>query len=165
MITRERVMELLEYNPDTGEFFWQVTRSTVRAGDEAGWVSPRGYIRISIDGKRYYAHQIAWLLHHGTIPMQLDHINRDKGDNRIENLRICDHAQNQTNNRLREHCSSRYKGVCRYKPLGKWMAYITANGKRIHLGYHVEERDAARAYNRAATKHFGEYAHLNEVTT
>lgn len=91
----------------------------------------------------------------------VDHINHDGLDNRKVNLRVCDGYQNQGNRRKKKLCASKYKGVCwGYK---KWRAYIKTAGKRIELGSFLLEDDAARAYNEAAVKYFGEYAHLNVI--
>ena len=89
----------------------------------------------------------------------VDHINGDKTDNRRENLRLANKSQNGANRSKQKGCSSEYKGV--YKPTKKWRATIMVNGKRIHLGYFIDEMDAASAYDEAAMEHFGDFAKLN----
>lgn len=91
----------------------------------------------------------------------VDHINRDKLDNRRCNLRICSQRQNTMNQAKHAKAASKYKGVHAHK--GKWRARIVPNGKNIHLGLFDHEKDAALAYNVAAQRHYGEYAKLNEV--
>ena len=91
--------------------------------------------------------------------IEIDHINGDRLDNRRCNLRLCTHRQNLRNRKRQDNGSSRYKGV--HKSAGKWRAMIGYDGKLYHLGYFADEEEAARAYNAAATEHFGEFARLN----
>lgn len=93
--------------------------------------------------------------------MQVDHINGDTFDNRRANLRVCTISQNQLNRRKSSGKSSIYKGVSWRKNIGKWEAYITIDGIQKNLGCYIEEIEAARAYDTAATKHFGVFANLN----
>ena len=94
---------------------------------------------------------------------QIDHCNGDKLDNRRSNLRAATTSQNKANEGLRRNNTSGFRGVCWSKSACKWLAYITVKTNRIHLRYHVRKVDAARAYNRAASRYFGEYARLNKV--
>jgi hypothetical protein len=91
----------------------------------------------------------------------VDHINGNTLDNRRCNLRICTHSQNQMNQKIRTTGTSKYKGVHRYKPTGRWRSQIRIKGKKTHLGYFADEKEAARTYDRAAVKYFGEFAKLN----
>jgi len=92
----------------------------------------------------------------------VDHENRNSLDNRKINLRIATAAENRANSsRNIEGKSSRYRGVCLKKDLNKWQASIGYRGKRIHLGYFENEIDAAKAYDEAARKYYGEYAVVN----
>lgn len=94
---------------------------------------------------------------------QVDHIDGNTLDNRRSNLRRASHTQNARNSvkrRSRAH-TSRFKGVCWVKSQGRWRAYITVDRRRIHLGRYFDEEQAARAYDRAAVEHFGEFARLN----
>lgn len=93
----------------------------------------------------------------------VDHINRNGLDNRKENLRFCTNAQNQANKRPQTGASSKFKGVSLRKQTGKWQAYIKKNGDQHYLGVFDDEEGAARAYNEAAEKMFGEFARLNEI--
>lgn len=93
-----------------------------------------------------------------------DHINGDGLDNRRSNLRKCTIQQNTFNKHRTKKGSSQYKGVCWQKQARKWRAYIKKDYKGIYLGLYESEVDAAKAYNKAAIKHFGEYANLNNTS-
>ena len=93
--------------------------------------------------------------------MQVDHANHNTLDNRKCNLRICTKFQNMQNSKLQKNRSSKYKGVCWHKDNKKWKAYITYEGKRIHLGYYDIEEEAARVYDKKAIELFGKFAYLN----
>jgi hypothetical protein len=91
----------------------------------------------------------------------VDHIDHNGLNNRRANLRLCTFAENCRNLRITRHKTSKYKGVHWHKGQKKWAAQITANGKRHHLGYFAKEIDAAQAYDRAAPKYHGQFAHPN----
>ena len=94
----ERLHELLSYDPVTGEVVWKVKRRRVNAGDR---IPPRSYTyrQVGVDGGLYQLHRLAYALYHGVdpYPYLVDHINRDRTDNRIVNLRIATHSLNNTN--------------------------------------------------------------------
>lgn len=95
--------------------------------------------------------------------MKTDHINRNRLDNRKENLRACTHQQNQANHAKRRGAVSKYKGVSFCKQTNKWKSAIRISGMGITIGRFSKEEDAAKAYNDNAKKFFGEFAYLNEV--
>lgn len=95
--------------------------------------------------------------------MQVDHISGDGLDNRRENLRVCNHAENQRNRLKYQSASSRYKGVSWNQRDRKWYSHIHIDRKRTHIGRFDDELEAARAYNQAAKKHYGEFARLNDI--
>lgn len=96
-----------------------------------------------------------------TSRQEIDHRNGNGLDNRKQNLRFCTHYQNLGNARKRKNCSSKYKGVSWCKRTQKWLSQIMHNYKNIHLGSFDSEIKAAKAYNKAAIKYFGEFACLN----
>jgi len=155
-ITRELLRELFNYEPSTG---WLMRRTRpancTQKGDIAGSVSSNGYINIMINGKQYKAHRIVWLYHFGTLPEYLDHINRNKLDNRLENLRPATKAQNMANRSRNTKSSSRFKGVRQKR--SKWMAQARIDGEKKYLGSFSTQEDAHRAYCSAMQKEFGEY--------
>lgn len=142
--------DYLSYNPDTGIFTWLVDRTTqTRAGDVAGSVKHDGYIAIGLHRKHYKAHRLAWLFTYGVWPThQIDHINGNKSDNRITNLREATAAENHQNRKKPRTNTSGYIGV--YKDVsGKWAARIRINPNRIFLGLFDTPEKAAEAYKNA----------------
>lgn len=153
MLTFERANELFRYEPGSGKLFWKaITTNRVRVGDEAG--SPcksTGYINVVVDGKGYTLHRIAILLSTGKYEKgtQVDHINHDRSDNRLENLRVVSHAVNMRNQSKRNTNKTGITGVIiRYTQRGtkRYAANITVNYKSIFLGNYdtLEEAAAAR---------------------
>lgn len=94
---------------------------------------------------------------------QVDHVNRDKLDNRIDNLRICSSSQNTANKGLNSTNKSGYKGVHWNSGYNKWAAQIKTNKKIIHLGYFEDKTKAAEAYNKMAIKIFKSFAFINKI--
>lgn len=164
MLTVDRIKELFDYDQVTGNLIWKVTKSpTAPSGSIAGSTNAKGHINLQIDKKMYAAHQIVFMLHHGMIPNEIDHINGIKADNRIENLRPCTSSQNKGNIQLLSSNQSGYRGVSLNRQSGFYHAQIKIHGKQTYLGRFTDPHDAALAYNKAALSHFGEFAYLNEV--
>jgi hypothetical protein len=162
MIGRERLWELLNYDPDTGVFTWRAKTSNssrVRVGSVAGCVNALGYRVIHIGGRLQYAHRLAWLYMTGEWPSgEMDHINCARGDNRILNLRLATRSQNICNTRRHARNASGLKGVHWQPRSRRWRAQITVGGRQRHLGYFDNPIDAHEAYVAAAEKHFGQFA-------
>ena len=118
------------------------------------------YVASRTSGKFVYMHRLIMGYPENKC---IDHINGNGLDNRIENMRICTHAENQRNQRIQKPKSSKYKGVYFNKQYKKYMSKIMINNKTINLGIFDNELDAAKAYNEAALKYHGEFACLNEV--
>jgi hypothetical protein len=138
-ITQKRLKEVLDYDPDTGVFTWKVqTNFRIPINSVAGKLNTRGYRSIKIDKKDYLAHRLVWLYVHGEWPPQLiDHINGDKLDNRLCNIRCATYSQNNTN-RINA------RG---YSMVGKMFhARIVVKRKGIHLGSYKTAEEARQAY-------------------
>jgi hypothetical protein len=140
---------MLNYDAATGVLTWKVsTGGHVRAGAEAGTITNHGYRRIMLDGTKYLAHRLAWYIAYGAMPAgQIDHINGNRADNRLKNLRDVSQSVNQQNQRRAQIGSgSGLLGVHYYKARGKWQAHITVGGRSRSLGYFAIAEDAQAAY-------------------
>ena len=146
ILTQKRLKELLHYDPETGVFTYIRARSKVRVGDVAGTSGTRGYLQCNIDGKPYKLHRLAWLYVHGDMPKEIDHINRDRSDNRILNLRVVSRSENNMNRAEKPGRSGR-PGVWKNK-VG-WAAFIRSGGKRRYLGNYPSIELASQAYEAA----------------
>ena len=148
MLTVERLREMLDYDPESGVFVWKVSTSNrAPVGSSAGTDHGNGYRVIAIDHCTHYAHHLAWLFIYGEYPNQeMDHIDGNRSNNKISNLRHGTHAQNMQNLSLRATNKSGMTGVSWLKNYGKWEAYITVNYKKINLGYYDDLQEAGAAY-------------------
>ena len=115
----------------------------------------RGYIQIGINNKLYLLHRIIykyfneeWDITDISTTNEIDHIDIDSTNNRIENLRVVNHSKNQRNKNKRKNCSSQYKGVNWNKQNNKWKAQININGKVKYLGLFTNEEEAAETYKK-----------------
>ena len=154
-ITQARLKELLNYDPETGVFTWRVPRRGVRPNRNAGGVYPKGYAFVSVDGKQYYAHRLAWFYVHGAWPPHdIDHINRIRNDNRLVNLRLATRGQNLQNSSKKSFCSSSIKGVHWTARERRWVARIHVNYKTICLGYFRDLEAAITARKDAEKVYF-----------
>ncbi len=159
-LTQSRLKELLTYNKNTGTIRWKPTATKKMRGKVAGKVSKFGYREIGIDGKVYLAQKLVWFFVYGVLPSHsLDHRNRNRDDNRIENLRPATTAQNQQNCSKHKDNKSGYKGVTVRKGLKKpYRAAVQTGGKMHHVGYFATAKEASDAYLVKARELFGEYA-------
>lgn len=145
-----RLREALAYCPTTGRLTNKIKRYRSKVGDEPGYKGFFGYRQISVDGRSFHAHRVAWAIHYGEWPaLFLDHINGDRSDNRIANLRQCTYAENHQNVKSHRGARSKYVGVDLHKGTGKWRARICRLGVVTDLGLFSEEIDAYAAYCKA----------------
>lgn len=128
----------------------------VLIGSIVGCPDTSDHLRVTIHYRSYSVSNIVWLLTYGTWPTkQVDHINRNKTDNRPQNLREATDVENALNRKVRSTNWSGMPGVSWYKKLAKWMVSITVHGVRIHLGYFIELEDAIKARHDAEVRYFG----------
>jgi hypothetical protein len=121
------------------------------------------YVYTTIDGKLVKMHHL--ILPLTSSNLAIDHINGIGWDNQEHNLRLVSYSQNNMNSRKRTDCASEHKGVCWDNIQEKWRSRIFVKGHSINLGRFPDEISAARAYNEAALRYFGEFAKLNEIPT
>ena len=155
MISYKEATEVFEYNCDTGDIFWRISpNKKIGAGRLAGCVNGCGYRQIAYKGKLYLTHRLAWLLHYGEWPKStLDHINRDKLDNRIINMREASHRTNMRNRSAARKNISGIPGVHWDKRLNKWVARINIGAGTIYLGLSKNLFEAACLRLRAEHKY------------
>lgn len=164
-ITQDLVKALFTYCPIQGTFTRLITTGTkAKQGSIANCDTDSGYQTLEINGHRYRAHRVAWLYVYGIFPSEyLDHIDRNRSNNSISNLREATVTQNSGNTKVRADNSTGYKGVSLDKRSGRYRAYITINKKQKSLGYFSTAEEAAEAYNSAAATHFGEFKNENTI--
>jgi hypothetical protein len=128
--------EHLQYDQKTGEFEWVKSPArAIKANTKAGRLRPDGYVSIQIKGRLYFAHRIAWLIVYGEWPKdQIDHINRNRSDNRFENLRCVSRSQNGQNRKPNIGSASGHPGVTWSNTFKRWRAHITKDKKPTYLG-------------------------------
>lgn len=168
--TFEEVSERISYDPRTGETTWRyrevltpwdATFNASKAGQRAGSLWRHGYRMITLDGVRYGEHRIAWLLSYGEWPDGLiDHIDGNPSNNKLDNLRVANPAENSWN---RNHSGgeSKYRGVFRSTESRRWRVRFMVNGVRINGGTYECETAAALAYDRLASQYYGEFFRPN----
>jgi hypothetical protein len=164
--TAEHIRSLLDYDPETGDFTWKY-----RSGDDSRitnwnrrWAGKRsynmdrkGYLKIVLKPRQYKAHRLAWLYVYGEWPKgEIDHIDGNRANNAIANLRVATARQNQSNKTMKT-AQSGFRGVTKH--FNKWRAMIRVDGKTTHLGLFDTPEAASAAYKAAAAANFGEFAY------
>lgn len=152
-----KLSALLRYDADSGKFFWLCNRGRAKVGKEAGMRWSTGYVKVTVFGKHYLAHRLAWLFCHGEFPsFDIDHVNGIKTDNRITNLRPALPFENQQNQRANKKSKTKIRGVFPSSTPNKWDVRIRHLGKYIYLGCYnsIDEAVAARL---AAEKKYHPY--------
>jgi len=159
-LSHERLLELIHYAPETGGFTWKKTTSNkAKVGGSAGNIMKNGYWKIGIDSQHFYAHRLAWFYVHGSWPAEyIDHVDGNKLDNSISNLREATNSQNGANRGVPSQSKIRLKGVFRVLRSNRFGAQIMVRGNHHHLGCFDTMDEAHAAYFAAAREAFGEFA-------
>ena len=147
-LTYEYLDSIFRYDSETGYLFNKVRRGLKFPEDraETSVDNSTGYKTININNKGYGAHRIAWFLHYGEMPTsQIDHIDHNKTNNKIKNLRAVTHRENSLNRGINKNNTSGIVGVIWYKRDKKWQSTIRVKYKKIHLGYFFKKEDAIAA--------------------
>ena len=140
--------EYLDYDAETGALTWRLPPAQcVKSGSLAGSRSDKGYLRVGFRSRLYMAHHVVWALAHGRwSEKELDHINRVRDDNRLDNLRECDRAENMQNQGIAGRGSNRLIGASFDKTHGKFTAKIRKDNRQVHLGHYDPEEEAHAVY-------------------
>lgn len=156
----ERLRDALRYDAHTGEFTWaKKISSKIVVGSVAGSHLNSGYNSIVVNKKRYLSHRLAWWFIHGYWPdCDVDHINQDKRDNRIENLRLATRSQNMINCGLKTNNTSGVRGVYWSKRKQRWIARIMKDRKHIWIGTFTDLASAEEAMKEGYKREFGDFA-------
>jgi HNH endonuclease len=154
-LTQEELKSVLHYDSDTGLFTWKRNnhnrhRIGCRAG---GFHKTTGYINIRINTFQYQAHRLVWFYVYGVWPIEVDHEDHDRANNKLNNLRATTHMSNGRNRSLNKNNKSGYNGVRMHKRSKKWSAYIRNDGKNIHLGSFFLKGEAIEARRKANIKY------------
>lgn len=155
MITQERLKELFDYN--NGNLLRKKDGLRTKIGDVAGWGNGNGYIRLDVDGYKYYAHRLIWIYHNGQCEeSMIDHIDGNKSNNKIENLRLSNFSKNGLNrNKPRKDSTTGLIGVlCTTKKNGKkvYQSKLTVNKEVVFSKNFKTAIDAHNAYVEAKKK-------------
>lgn len=162
LVSPEFIREYLDYDPETGVLTRRKRQPGCSPGQVAGHRDKYGYLNLNLKCRLYYAHRVAWAHFYGKWPDNiLDHINCDRADNRIVNLREATVSQNKANSKVSTRNTSGAKGVYWNKRENKWIARIRHGGRDVFLGSFHTLPDAAQAYDLAAVEMHGEFALTN----
>lgn len=158
-MTQEEVKAKFDYRPD-GRLTFRERCGSAHKGKASGCVDSRGYRQTRVNGVLQLDHRIIYLWHHGFLPEFLDHINGNRLDNRVENLRPVTKVQNSHNSKRRSNNKSGVRGVNWHKQHRKWYANIRVDGKSKFLGLFTDLADAKAARESAELELLGEYSPL-----
>jgi len=150
--SKERLKELFMFNSKTGTLTRRVS------GKPADFINERGYGRVYIDVGLYFTHRIIWKLVHGYDPLDIDHINGNRSDNRLSNLRNVTTQENNRNVGLSKRNSSSYTGVVFSQKLNQWRVFIAVDKRKISGGCYKSKVEAVLAFNKLAFELHGELA-------
>lgn len=161
MITQQRLKELFDY--EDGNLIWKVRKANcTKIGSIAGWanrdVHNQRYMNIEIDGKAYKLHRLVFMYHHGYFPSRVDHIDGDRFNNKIENLRDVTASQNAQNGKFRKNNTSGAKNVYFDKRNSKWRVLLSVDGVTKSLGYYDDFELADLVATEARDKFHGQFA-------
>jgi hypothetical protein len=142
--------ELFDYKD--GNLFWKKTKKQITN------IEPIGYVRVCLNKKQYKAHRVIFLMHHGYLPECIDHIDGNKLNNKIENLRPATRQQNGQNSVMRKNNKSGAKGVCWSKSANKWRVQINVNKEKKYFGVYEDLELAELVAIEARNKYHNNFA-------
>lgn len=156
-LDQQEVLRAFEYKD--GKLYWKLkaSRKTI-IGSEAGTTNSKGYRVVVWNKKHYRTHQLVYLMFNGVMPEQLDHINGNRQDNRIENLRVVNNSQNQWNRKISVNNKTGYKNVKWVERIGKYVVAISVEKKSKHIGVFNDLSMACMAAQQARNLYHGNFA-------
>jgi hypothetical protein len=164
-ISVELIRSILDYDPSTGRLIWRFRNdvpkewNTKHFGKDAGSLDPHGYIRVKIFDQKVMAHRLAWMHHYGERPAEgIDHVNLNRSDNRICNLRAATRSENHRNRRVYSHSKLGVKGVKLLKGKYYVVRIGVGSGQMKHIGCFSTIEEAKLAYLEAQKIYHGEFA-------
>jgi AP2 domain. len=158
MLTHENLHQKIEYDQETGLFYWKYGS---RQGKIVGCEYDSGYRYIWFKGRLIGAHRLAWLYMYNYLPDQIDHKDGNPSNNSLSNLRVANQIKNAQNKRHKASCKSGLKGIAYCKYHKKWRAEIGPRKQRKHLGYFNTPEEAHKTYCEAALQMYGGFACVN----
>lgn len=161
VLSRQALLDVLAYDPETGVFTWRQSRGGQPAGSRAGGLDGDGYEVIRINKRAFRSHRLAWLYVHGVLPdCDVDHRDMVRSNNAIANLRPATRAQNNANCPKRSNNRSGFKGVSFHRFSGLYRATLIVDGKQLCGKYHRTPEKAYAEYCVMAVKHYGDFARV-----
>jgi hypothetical protein len=155
-LTQDQANDLFEYK--NGNLYWKIAKGPAKIGSKVGCFDKDGYKVTTVNYKNYKVHRLIFLMHYGFFPIQVDHINGDKADNSIENLRGATPSLNECNKTIQKNNTSGAKGVSWKKDRKKWDVRVQINRKNYRIGYFEDLELATLVAEMAREKYHKEYA-------
>lgn len=144
-----------------GKLFWKVSNTNkIKIGDQAGYITKHGYRKIYVENKQHYEHRLIFMYHNGFLPKLIDHIDGNKLNNNLSNLRIASHSQNMMNTKIKKTNTSGIKGVCWDKSRNKWFVRITVQNKTINIGRFDDLELSELVANESRNKYHKNFARI-----
>jgi len=156
MLTQDFLHSIYEYRD--GDLYYRHSRGTAKAGKKVGYQSKDKVTHVFIDRKSYLLHRLIFLMHYGYLPYMVDHIDGDRSNNRIENLRAATHAENCWNAKSRKDSKTGVKNVKFDNALQKYMVRVTVNKQRHFIGSYEDLELAELVAVMAREKYHGKFA-------
>lgn len=129
------------------------TNARAKKGDRPGYMDPRGYVTVYVDGRKEYMHRVVYCFFNDLGFDEIDHIDRNKRNNLIENLRDSDRFENGVNLPIRSNNTSGCSGVHFSKKYKKWQVRVRVKGKRLYFGSFDKFEDAVKVRNETVDKY------------
>ena len=156
MCIKETFSDFFYYSD--GKLFWKVNRKRIKAGTEAGTIHSNGRKQVILNGKQYRVHRVIFAIYYGYLPSEIDHIDGNPLNNKIENLREATRSLNMKNTKIRKNNTSGIKGVYWNKILKKWSVQLNINGKVKGFGSYFDKEIARFIIQTMRNKYHKEFA-------